>query len=280
MNQQIIFIDVDGTLCNDYGRVPESAGVAIHKARQNGHKVYLCTGRSKAEITDEIKNIEFDGFIGAGGGYIEEQGKLLLHKKFDLADLSSIVRFFKKEGIGYYLESNDGLFASDTCIPEIRKQIFKGLNKTDAEYQKRASELSFFFDLLLPEKPVSELTTVNKISFMSEHVPFEKVKNAYQDKFTILHTTVPLFGENSGEIVLRGINKEVAIRYLLTHLNASPAQTIAIGDGMNDFEMLQFVNYGVAMGNAKQELKNIADFVTGTPDEDGIANFFKQHGLT
>ncbi len=280
MNKQIIFIDVDGTLCNDYGRVPESAGLAIRKARQNGHKVYLCTGRSKAEITDEIKKIEFDGFIGAGGGYIEEQGKLIFHKKFDLADLSSIVRFFKKEGIGYYLESNDGLFASDTCIPEIRKQLFKGLDKTDAEYQKRDRELRFFFDLLLPEKPVSELTSVNKISFISDHVPFEKVKNTYQDKFTILHTTVPLFGKNSGEIVLRGINKEVAIRYLLTHLDMSNEQTIAIGDGMNDFEMLQFVNYGVAMGNAKEELKDIADFITDTPDNDGIANFFKQHGLT
>lgn len=280
MDKQIIFIDVDGTLCNDYGQVPESAGIAIHKARQNGHKVYLCTGRSKAELTDDIKKIEFDGFIGAGGGYIEEQGKLLLHKKFDLAELSSIVHFFKKEGIGYYLESNDGLFASDTCIPEIRKQIFKGLAKTDDEYQKRESELQFFFDLLLPEKPVSELTSVNKISFMSEHIPFEKVKKAYEDKFTILHTTVPLFGENSGEIVLRGINKETAIRFLLEHLQMDKTHTIAIGDGMNDYEMLQFVHYGVAMRNAKPELKEVADYITGSPDEDGLLHFFNQHGLT
>ncbi|EUJ60373.1 hypothetical protein MCOL2_05233 [Listeria fleischmannii FSL S10-1203] len=57
-------------------------------------------------------------------------------------------------------------------------KFFKGLAKTDDEYQKRESELQFFFDLLLPEKPVSELTSVNKISFMSEHIPFEKVKKS------------------------------------------------------------------------------------------------------
>lgn len=50
--------------------------------------------------------------------------------------------------------------------------------------------------------------------------------------------------------------------------------TIAIGDGMNDYEMLQFVHYGVAMRNAKPELKEVADYITGSPDEDGLLHFF------
>ncbi|MDK2829903.1 MAG: hypothetical protein PWP67_2733 [Clostridium butyricum] len=63
MNNKVIFLDVDGTLCNDEGFVPESAKEAVRSARKNGHKVYLCTGRSKAEIYDFIMVIENISFI-------------------------------------------------------------------------------------------------------------------------------------------------------------------------------------------------------------------------
>ena len=77
MNKKIIFLDVDGTLVNENGIVPESAKVAVKKARKNGHYVFLCTGRSKAEIYEDIMEIGFDGIIAAAGGYIELGDKVL-----------------------------------------------------------------------------------------------------------------------------------------------------------------------------------------------------------
>ncbi|STY35633.1 HAD family hydrolase [Listeria fleischmannii] len=97
MDKQIIFIDVDGTLCNDYGQVPESAGIAIHKARQNGHKVYLCTGRSKAELTDDIKKIEFDGFIGAGGAILKNRASFFCIKNSTWQTFQASFTFLKKK---------------------------------------------------------------------------------------------------------------------------------------------------------------------------------------
>lgn len=84
MNQtssKIIFIDIDGTLLMENGMVPESAVQACKQARENGHLLYLCTGRSKAEIYDYIWEIGFDGLIGAAGGYVESGGEMLYHKK-------------------------------------------------------------------------------------------------------------------------------------------------------------------------------------------------------
>ena len=82
LDKKIIFLDVDGTLCNDKGLVPESAAIAVKKARKNGHLVYLCTGRSKAEIYDFIMDIGFDGIIGAGGGLLKLKAKCCFIKKF------------------------------------------------------------------------------------------------------------------------------------------------------------------------------------------------------
>jgi len=81
MNRKIVFIDIDGTLVTDAGNVPDSTRLACRKARENGHLLYLCTGRSKAEIYPFILEMGFDGIIGAGGGFVESQGEMLFHKK-------------------------------------------------------------------------------------------------------------------------------------------------------------------------------------------------------
>lgn len=80
-SRKIVFIDIDGTLLTENGIIPESAQQACRQARENGHLLYLCTGRSKAEIYDSIWNIGFDGLIGAAGGYVESGNEMLYHKK-------------------------------------------------------------------------------------------------------------------------------------------------------------------------------------------------------
>lgn len=76
-----IFVDIDGTLVNDNGIIPESARYAIQAARKKGHLVFICTGRSIAEIFPDILEVGFDGIIGAAGGYIELGNEVLLHPK-------------------------------------------------------------------------------------------------------------------------------------------------------------------------------------------------------
>lgn len=68
MNKKIIFLDVDGTLVDYENRLPDSAVDAIRKARKNGHRVYICTGRSKAEVYQNLWDIGLDGMIGGNGG--------------------------------------------------------------------------------------------------------------------------------------------------------------------------------------------------------------------
>ncbi|MFS0638023.1 Cof-type HAD-IIB family hydrolase [Mesobacillus foraminis] len=276
--QKIIFMDVDGTLVNDHGVVPDSAKLAVQKARQNGHLVFICTGRSKAELFKDIIDIGFDGIIGAAGGYIEAREQVLLHERVKKEDVQHLVQFFNQHGIDFYLESNGGLFASGNCKKHIQGIIEKLLIENPGAREEIEKGLQPFHDCLI-EGEVLIRDDINKISFLGSNLPIETINQEFSSKFTVIPSTVPLFGENSGELSVPGIHKATAIEKLIRHLNIKKENTFAYGDGMNDMEMLQYVQYGIAMGNAKAALKAAADNITDTHDEHGIYNSFKKYGL-
>ena len=278
MSKKVIFLDVDGTLVNDNGVVPESAKDSVRQARNNGHYVFLCTGRSKAEIYDEIMEIGFDGVIGAAGGYIEVNNEIILHKKVDREDVEHLVNYFDKNNIDFYLESNGGLFASKNCKKTLNKLVFEGVDKDSKLYKELEKGIGQFIEALIEGEDLIR-DDINKISFLDSETSIETIRDEFKDKFNVIHCTVPMFGENSGELSVPGVHKALAIEYLIEHLGLSKETTFAYGDGINDMEMLQYVNYGIAMGNANEALKEIACDITGTHDEDGIYNSFKKYRL-
>lgn len=276
--KKIIFLDVDGTLVNDNGIVPLSAEEAVKKAREKGHEIFLCTGRSLAEIYPHILDIGFDGIIAAGGGYVEYRNKTLFHETINNSYLVEAVDFFEKNSIDFYLESNEGLYASTHMIKNLKAIISNYPVKNQKEKDEMELGFGHFFDALI-ENRYKTLRDVNKIVFLGSKTPFDKIKELFEDKFTVHYMTVPMFGENGGELSIKGISKSSSIKLLLDHLGAKQENTFAYGDGMNDYDMLLFADKGIAMGNAKEALKKIADDVTDTHDMNGIYNSFKKYGL-
>lgn len=110
---KIIFLDVDGTITDYENNVPPSAVHAIRLARARGHRVYMCTGRSKAENPPEIWAIGFDGMIGGNGSYVEDAGQVVMHQLITFDQCKRIVDWLHGRGLEFYLESNNGLFASE-----------------------------------------------------------------------------------------------------------------------------------------------------------------------
>ena len=158
---KIIFIDVDGTLVSYENVLPKSAVEAIQSARQKGHKVYICTGRSRAEVYDYIWNIGLDGMIGGNGSYVESNGKIILHQLITLPQCKRIVDWLHARGLEFYLESNNGLFASENfesrAEPTIRQYCARK-NREPMTVREIFPEMIFGGELYRDD--------VNKISFI------------------------------------------------------------------------------------------------------------------
>lgn len=110
---KVIFIDVDGTLLDYENKLPASADKAIKEARKNGHRIYICTGRSEAEVYDYIWDIGLDGMIGGNGSYVKDKDTVVMHQLITLEQCKHIVDWCHSRNLEFYLESNNGLFASE-----------------------------------------------------------------------------------------------------------------------------------------------------------------------
>lgn len=274
---KIIFIDVDGTLLNYENKLPDSAKKAIQQARKNGHRVYICTGRSKAEVYDYIWDIGLDGMIGGNGSYVEDNGHVIMHQLITKEECKHIVDWCHSRGLEFYLESNNGLFASEHFEEKGNPTIRLYAKRKGKDGADEATVRSIFPDMIFGGELYRD--DVNKVSF---------ILNSYQDHLDSIKefpTLKPGTWGGAGEIALFGdlgvknITKAHAIDELLKYLNVDIKDTIAFGDAKVDIPMLEYCNIGVAVDSGGDEIKAMADYITDAVDDDGIYNAFKHFGL-
>lgn len=279
MNQTMkksIFLDVDGTLVADKGHVPESAQLAIQKARQQGHKIILCTGRAMSEIYPNILEIQFDGIVACGGNYVTTFEDVLYERMMPIAALEEIYAYFDAHKIAYYAETNAGLYMSlgcDLALNKIQDKLSQDPKHADVVFA-----IEKFKSFLIQGQHLLR-DDVSKISFMGSSHPFSKIREQFEGRYELFEGIVPIFGENSGEISLLGTDKTVGMKIISDYFGIDQAHTVAIGDGNNDISMLKYVHVGVAMGNATDQLKQVATHITGHVNEDGLAQAFEFLGL-
>lgn len=279
MNKKIVFLDVDGTLINYDAVMPESAGKAVDKARANGHKVYICTGCSKAEI--EQRNLcDLDGMIGGNGAYVEDNGEVVMHQGLSYEDCKHIVDWCNERHLGFYLESNSGMYCNDYMIeqgPLVMMKYAMGKGAPE-EAAKKAGE-GFVGGFIHVQGEDQYRSDVNKISFI-----LSKYEDHLDSKVEFPNLVANTWG-GKGELALfgdlgpTGITKKHAIEVLLNHLGADQKDTISFGDAKIDLSMFELCAYNVAMGNGGPEIKEAADYITDDVDENGLYNAFKHLGL-
>lgn len=273
-----VFLDVDGTLVTYDNVLPDSAVRAIKEARTAGHRVYVCTGRSRAEIPETMWAIGLDGMIGGNGAYVEDGGQVLLHQHLSAAQCEQAVSWLRRRGLEPYLEANSGLYASsifrDTARSAIRAYATgKGTTGASSMEVDDAFPGMVFTDELVRDD-------VNKISFLLNSPEADLA--AARRKFPDLVVGSwggsghePLFGDVS----CAGVSKRHAVDVLLAHRGAARRDAVAFGDAAVDIEMLEHCGTGVAMGNGSREVKDAADFVTDDVEADGLAKAFRRLGL-
>lgn len=274
---RILLIDIDGTLVDYENHLPESAVRAIRMARKNGHRVYLCSGRSKAENKQEIWDIGIDGYIGGNGSYVESDGKVLLHQLITADQCRRIVDWLDARGLEFYLESNNGLFASRTFKDVVVRVMNEYSRRKGRAVAEERSYQEAFPGMIWDGELYRE--DLNKISYvLHSYQDFLDARQAFPE---MQHGTWGGAGETAlfGDMGVKDITKAHAVEVLLKALGASKEDTIAFGDAKVDLPMFEACGYGVAMGSGGEEIRAAADYVTGDVDKDGLYQAFERLNL-
>lgn len=274
---KILFIDIDGTLVDYENRLPASAVKAIRMARAAGHRVYLCSGRSKAENKQEIWDIGLDGYIGGNGSYVESDGEVVMHQLVTPEQCRRIVDWLHSRKLEFYLESNSGLYGSENfrqrAVP-VMKEYCRRKGKADAD---QASSDTVFPTMIYGADLYRD--DVNKVSYiLDSYKDFLDAREQFPD---LQNGTWGGAGETAlfGDLGVKGITKAHAVEVLLKHLNARQEDTIAFGDAAVDIPMFEVCAQSCCMGSGGDGAKAAADYVTTAVEEDGLYNAFVHFGL-
>lgn len=274
---KLIFIDIDGTLF-DHAKdaIPESAKNAILSVKSKGHKIFLSTGRPYADIDQEILNFPLDGMIVSCGAVVYVDNKPIYCKTYPQKELISLIQFMLDNNIGFSLDGIHKNYLTEEAFNCLSSLMFKNNEDSELSRAMMAKNNCFPFEDMKEE----DLKEVVKISIFTKNKEscgklFQKIPESltgfmYKNKHLNLY---------NGEISIKGITKATGLKKITTYLSKNIKDTIAIGDSLNDLDILQEAGLSICMGNGADECKKTADFVTKDVSDDGLAYALKHFNL-
>ncbi|KAA0965639.1 Cof-type HAD-IIB family hydrolase [Sporosarcina sp. ANT_H38] len=258
MTKKMIMFDIDGTLLDHDKKLPASAKEAVKSLKEAGHEVAFATGRAPYFINDLRKELEIDSFICFNGQYVEIENEVIYKNPMDRELLTHLSSFstshnhpliymgaqFMKSTSGYHSEIEESLTALHIDTTQI------GM---DATYYH---DTEIYQTLLYCKENEESLyrSNLQNLNFIRWH-------------------------EYAMDVLPLGGSKAKGIEKFIEKKGFTKDQVYAFGDNLNDIEMLQYAGHSVAMGNAPQEVKNVARYVTKDVGEDGIAYGLQMVGL-
>ena len=263
---KLILLDLDGTLLSSDKKISAANYAALEQAAAKGIYIVPCTGRFFNGMPEDVRNLPF------------------LHYAITI------------NGAEIYDAKNSRSIHSALISPERAGEIFSALDSLPVIYDCFQDGWGWMDQEFYDQADLYEMGDVLAVAIRKMRTPLENFKQVIKDRnrgvqkiqmfyrdlelrhkmlqelkqwFPDLVVTTSLV--NNIELNNRDAHKGNALLKLCQHLNIDPAETMAFGDGLNDLTMLKTAGIGVAMGNAAQQLKDVADFVTDTNDHDGVA---------
>lgn len=262
MRYRMIAIDIDGTLLNDQYEIPPTTIETMNRAMSHCHLV-LCTGRALFSAKPLLAHFRRPlPLITDNGGtvWLPEKGIIVQHT-LSRPMAAELLRFSRRHGLHIDFTTGDGIYVErlDSALA--------------AEYRKYFAIPKQLDDLLqIHQLPV-------KITISGSPEQIDEAYEAVQRQFT---GKVQFFrsGPHFIDFIALGVNKGLALKNLASRFGVEPAQTIAIGNYYNDLEMLRMSGLGVAVANAPEEVKRLADFVTDSNNDEGVRKVLERFVLS
>ncbi|MEC9485742.1 MAG: Cof-type HAD-IIB family hydrolase [Candidatus Izemoplasma sp.] len=257
MRKKYIFLDLDGTIIDhDTNSIPQLTRDSIQLAQENGHEVIIATGRPKALFYDVEKELGIHSYIANNGRIVVYHENMIFSDPIPKEILDKLVQLAKQEEIDIAYEGHE-IFALESRYNNLSKKFSRRFHLDDPVY--------------IP-------------GFYKSHAVYQVIMYYDKDDYKRFETLIPELGfhyscEYGLDVNMRSGLKEIGVKKVIEHLGVSIEDTIAIGDGYNDITMLETVNLGIAMKDAPNALKEVADFITDSAGNGGIYHAFKRYNI-
>lgn len=249
---EAIFFDIDGTLVSfQTHQIPQSTFDALYQLKQQGIKLFIATGRGKDGL-DVLNDFPFDGYITLNGQYCYTKDKIIYENTIKKEDIHSLLEYLDKRPFpcGFTEEHTKYFNLRDERVDEIHN-ITQNDDHPAGDCRQVINHKVYQCMCFVNEAEEKELLQVMPHCISARWHP-------------LFCDISPLGGTKQN-----GIDK------FLEYYNIPLKSTIGFGDGGNDIPMLKHVAYAVALGNASDEVKTIADYITDTVDNDGVVKALK-----
>ena len=234
-----VFLDIDGTLISGGFEIPEGNRKAIAAARSKGHLVFINTGRSWGNIPDELrKQFDVDGIIAGSGAMITMGGKTVYQASMSNALVRKIAEYALNHPEYWY--------------------IFEGLNRVYDFPDDVCDSASCDVEKMFNGDEIQVIA-------MGVKVP-DEFKQLFRNELDVFQF------DTYADCVVKGTNKATGIEKVLEITGVKKENTIAIGDSNNDLDMIKYAGVGVAMANSQQSILDIADYITDSVENCGVAS--------
>lgn len=263
MGQKILFFDIDGTLIErklGIDKIPEGVVAQLRRLQAMGHKLFISSGRPRALIEKNFLDAGFDGFIMANGGCVEIGGQSIFENHMDYELAVKTCDMLEELGLDYMIETAGHIY--------IRPE-YKGLISFFAS-TGRDTIFTYEFDR------DEVLHRAIKVECNNSAEDIEKIESFIKDHFGYVMVCDQHGSDHAFEIYSPTISKASGIQEVLRYYGADQKDTYAFGDGTNDIEMFQACHTTVAMGNAVEELKEIATMVCRPIQENGLEDVLRE----
>ncbi len=252
-----VFFDIDGTLISFRNHtMPESAWRALHALREKGIRVYVATGRSKMMMPFMDRYFSFDAYLTLNGQYCYSKAEVIRKATIDAREIVRLKELVRDRPFPCLFVEEDGMF----------------LNYADESVE----ELFRLIDHPVP--PVAPLDRVRENDTL-QFVPFLKDGEEGFLREALKNVEMTRSVPYCFDVLPAGGGKDVGMEAVLRREGIAPDEAMAFGDGFNDMGMLAYAGIGVAMGNARDPVREKADFVTKSVDEDGVIHALRHFGV-
>lgn len=277
---KLVILDIDGTLVDSNKKVSEKTKEYIKKASEMGTRFVIASGRTPYGILPIAKEINLDkigGYILAynGGACINCENMETLYEKFiDKSEIEGIYNFAKDRNLSMLTYKKDVLYTVSISNKNIKADE---TTKTTRDNENKVNEYIKLETKLNHLKINITNDFANDVDFdfpkviIAEHGDIlenfvEEAQNVFP-QFEVFRSE-PFFLE----ICPKGVHKAQGIKNIIEILGVKREEVIAIGDGFNDITMIEYAGLGVAMDNAHQPVKDAADYITASNDDDGVCD--------